>query len=441
MKSHNTGDNRRLPLCEFCNERSVVVYCKADDAKLCLVCDNQVHSANALSLKHLRSSITDDRSAPTEKSFFGLPSAVHLASIWGLDLNTSQSHTESNDDDGGFDSFWMDSKSELMVPGEDPGTFYNFYSNPNYEQCRLIPDHDSLEVVNGEGFSGSRDLEGSGKRKSQDPEVLKQLLELHKLQQTEASGGGDGEEEEADNSVVPRTPSQVMWELPGDGGGGGGDGGCGGSHSEKENPAFAYHHHQNAAWINASSQINQPTQIWDFHLGQTRHQEESRRFELGFGGNDTGFMINSSNSFTKEKGLASQIVFEDLLHEDITDYKNDHRAISQGPTTSESNNLPFTQSSSCSAFGKLRNYGGSSDVHCMEHSLLGQVDSMNSAAASKANTELLAQNRGNAMKRYKEKKKTRRYEKHIRYESRKFRADTRMRVKGRFVKAAGAPDS
>lgn len=32
-----------------------------------------------------------------------------------------------------------------------------------------------------------------------------------------------------------------------------------------------------------------------------------------------------------------------------------------------------------------------------------------------------------------------RYDKHIRYESRKARADTRKRVKGRFVKASEAP--
>ncbi|KAF7846357.1 hypothetical protein BT93_L4504 [Corymbia citriodora subsp. variegata] len=43
------------------------------------------------------------------------------------------------------------------------------------------------------------------------------------------------------------------------------------------------------------------------------------------------------------------------------------------------------------------------------------------------------------MLRYKEKKKNRRYDKHIRYESRKARADTRKRVKGRFVKASEAP--
>lgn len=48
--------------------------------------------------------------------------------------------------------------------------------------------------------------------------------------------------------------------------------------------------------------------------------------------------------------------------------------------------------------------------------------------------------RGNAMIRYKEKKKARMYAKKIRYASRKARADVRKRVKGRFVKAGEAYD-
>lgn len=59
---------------------------------------------------------------------------------------------------------------------------------------------------------------------------------------------------------------------------------------------------------------------------------------------------------------------------------------------------------------------------------------------STTDMEQLAENRGKAMLRYQEKKKTRRYDKHIRYESRKARADNRQRVKGRFVKASDSPD-
>ncbi|ESW35056.1 hypothetical protein PHAVU_001G203000 [Phaseolus vulgaris] len=48
--------------------------------------------------------------------------------------------------------------------------------------------------------------------------------------------------------------------------------------------------------------------------------------------------------------------------------------------------------------------------------------------------ELTSQERDSALLRYKQKKKTRRYDKHIRYESRKVRAESRVRVKGRFAK-------
>ncbi|QCD79047.1 zinc finger protein CONSTANS [Vigna unguiculata] len=44
-------------------------------------------------------------------------------------------------------------------------------------------------------------------------------------------------------------------------------------------------------------------------------------------------------------------------------------------------------------------------------------------------------NRTNAVLRYKEKKKARKFDKQVRYASRKARADVRRRVKGRFVKA------
>nr|QCO76346.1 zinc finger protein [Tamarix hispida] len=49
-------------------------------------------------------------------------------------------------------------------------------------------------------------------------------------------------------------------------------------------------------------------------------------------------------------------------------------------------------------------------------------------------------NRTNAVMRYKEKKKTRKFDKKVRYASRKARADVRKRVKGRFVKAGDAYD-
>ncbi|KAK1385198.1 Membrane-anchored ubiquitin-fold protein 3-like [Heracleum sosnowskyi] len=51
-----------------------------------------------------------------------------------------------------------------------------------------------------------------------------------------------------------------------------------------------------------------------------------------------------------------------------------------------------------------------------------------------ARHEFSSQERDSAITRYKEKKKCRRYEKQIRYESRKIRAENRVRIRGRFAK-------
>ncbi|KAA0042429.1 hypothetical protein IC582_025550 [Cucumis melo] len=51
------------PLCEFCGVVRAVVYCKSDSARLCLHCDGRVHSANSLSRRHLRSLLCDNCNA------------------------------------------------------------------------------------------------------------------------------------------------------------------------------------------------------------------------------------------------------------------------------------------------------------------------------------------------------------------------------------------
>lgn len=41
-------------MCDFCGEQKSVVHCRSDAASLCLSCDRNVHSANALSRRHFR---------------------------------------------------------------------------------------------------------------------------------------------------------------------------------------------------------------------------------------------------------------------------------------------------------------------------------------------------------------------------------------------------
>lgn len=187
---------------------------------------------------------------------------------------------------------------------------------------------------------------------------------------------------------------------------------------------------------------DQGTQIWDFNLGRLRG---SGPLEVGEGANDAGFTIKSYEELSREvslentKGLGEIYGMNcSIAHEDIVAFKNNanNPAAIQGPTYES--NIPIVQESPGSGFGNSECYGGSKDLKFVDQIIMVRGE-CTTEATTKADTELLAKNRGNAMLRYKEKKKTRRYDKHIRYESRKARADTRKRVKGRFVKASESP--
>lgn len=82
-------------------------------------------------------------------------------------------------------------------------------------------------------------------------------------------------------------------------------------------------------------------------------------------------------------------------------------------TTEESNNVPVAPGSSSDSkvAEPLKVEGGAKyNFQVMEHDhILAATESMNEAKAKVDHMELLAQNRGNAMLRYKEKKKLRRY--------------------------------
>ncbi|KAK8715930.1 hypothetical protein V6N13_043254 [Hibiscus sabdariffa] len=390
-----------LFLCHFCNSKPAVLYCSADSACLCLFCDQQVHSANALSLKHVRSQICDgckakpasflcsddnlmlchdcDRnshngsgccgSATHQRSpvegFSGRPSVIQLASLFGFDLKPKD---------------LMD-----LIPG------FSLYEREltNIEDF-MTPEENSCV---------SSALLSSVKL---DHEVYRQLVEMGKRDLVRVSGDGaepgnttSGEQEnlaslEAENGddeelqQQQQTPFTSLLML-------------------RKND---YIDEALLMWDSKSS--NLPSQIWDFQSGRSKDSEES-------GTEDAGFVKGGSSCRNVMK-------LQSGCNEPFSSYK---------PKTEEANNEPAVGSVSdskadeppltCDNTGHVQD--GSEPV---SYEVRGKVD--------------MAQNRDNAMLRYKEKKKHRRFDKQIRYESRKARADTRQRVKGRFVKASEAPD-
>ncbi|KAJ6319395.1 hypothetical protein OIU78_014918, partial [Salix suchowensis] len=108
-------------VCDFCGEQRSMVYCRSDAASLCLSCDRNVHSANALSKRHSRNLLCErcnsqpaivrcaeerislcqncdwighgtSTSASTHRRqtiscYSGCPSASELSSIWSFVLD------------------------------------------------------------------------------------------------------------------------------------------------------------------------------------------------------------------------------------------------------------------------------------------------------------------------------------------------------------------
>ncbi|GMJ09445.1 B-box domain protein 12 [Hibiscus trionum] len=385
MSKNSKPKQRRsmLFLCHFCNSKPAVLYCSADSASLCLFCDQQVHSANALSLKHVRSQICDgckakpasflcshdnlmlchdcDRnshnatdccgSATHQRSpvegFSGRPSVIQLASLFGFDLKPKD---------------LMD-----LTPG------FSLYE-------RQLTNIEENSCVSSALLSSVK----------LDHEVYRQLVEMGKRDLVRVSGDGAelgnttcGEQEnlatlEAENGddedvqQHQQTPFTSLLML-------------------RKND---YIDQALLMWDSKSS--NLPSQIWDFQSGRSKDSEES-------GTEDAGLVKCGSSCGNSG------------CNEPLSSYK---------PKTEEDNNEP--------AAGLVEPLTCDNTRHVQDGS-----ETVNYEVKAKVD---MAQNRDNAMLRYKEKKKHRRFDKQIRYESRKVRADTRKRVKGRFVKASEAPD-
>ncbi|KAH0927694.1 hypothetical protein HID58_019950 [Brassica napus] len=97
-------------------------------------------------------------------------------------------------------------------------------------------------------------------------------------------------------------------------------------------------------------------------------------------------------------------------------------------------NISFSGVTGDSSAGDFQECGASSSMQLSGEPPWYPQTSQDNNASSHSVT------RNNAVMRYKEKKKARKFDKTVRYASRKARADVRRRVKGRFVKAGEAYD-
>uniref|UniRef100_A0A0E0AY70 CCT domain-containing protein n=1 Tax=Oryza glumipatula TaxID=40148 RepID=A0A0E0AY70_9ORYZ len=472
------GQQQQWP-CDYCGEAAAALHCRADAARLCVACDRHVHAANALSRKHVRAPLCaacaarpaaarvasasapaflcadcdtgcggDDGAAlrvPVE-GFSGCPAAAELAASWGLDLPGGCGGEEEEADDAFFSAL------DYSMLAVDP------VLRDLYVPC------DPPEVV----------VAGGGGRRLKGEALGHQLAEMARREAETAHP-----HTQPHSDLSPRTPRRTSAAASG-------------RLQEKQAPPPLPHaaataaaaaaaqeaplpytsllmmapanctelmendrvgdEDENVLWESTAPSVP-PTQIWDFNLGKSRDHNENSALEVGFGSNNGGFMIKSYNDMLKEISSGTTKDLEDIYDsrycaaaEDIMSTNvcqlssknpstgSNKRKVSScastidGPTTSTSH-VPAASG----ALGGSSNDRGSAlpkEISFCDQTVV-PTGADQRPCTIKIDSETLAQNRDNAMQRY---------EKHIRYESRKLRADTRKRVKGRFVKSNGAHD-
>ncbi|WOK96640.1 zinc finger protein CONSTANS-LIKE 14-like [Canna indica] len=387
MAEGNDGDERRRrwPECDYCGKAMAALFCRADTARLCVACDRHVHAANALSRKHVRSPICD--------TCVSQPAAARSASD-GLALCADC----DSDAHGGGGAASHHRRQRIPIEG--------------ISGCPA-----AVELAASWGL-----FPGTAKRQkttqSKQP-LLRQLTELADMEfaapltcNLSAKTPQRTTQEMPYTSLLMLAPSELK----------GSDRLTGEELLLDSSPP---------------AQAAGPAQIWDFSLGRLRNQKEPYELDIAYEtNNNEEFMITSYNDLVTENSFANPEVFEDA-DDAICPSSNDNILSSNVRSTQRqilSNASTITkqkQNSSYSSLVKGPTTPSGSDMLTVLGNEIVDVP-------KKLNRDLLAKNRGDAMIRYREKRKTRRYDKRIRYESRKARADTRMRFKGRFVKSTEA---
>lgn len=534
-------------MCDFCGQIRSTVYCKADAASLCLTCDGQVHGANALSKRHLRTLLCDgcsvepsafscnnhklcfchncDRQRHSNASqhkrksinhYTGCPSAAELAELWNCELDGEGGHDKQGSSVPG--TRWSNSGREdgsletLLASGIDVGFAESFGSWMEPSSSASSSQRNSnvnTRIFDSEGSTGTmKTCEEQQQQSKQKSAVVQQLLDLQKSQHLALT------EVQNHQEVQAYVPKQVQVEVQSmesslsrpleD------DFQMQSQHLQRQQKDHQQGKHNlqeqkmrdvsllmpeseplksdtniemamqgDSFWrCSAASQINQ---LWDqnmqdlgicadddccdaFHMSDVDLILEN--YEDIFGGpqGESTSMFEdlkaACSSMDEVVSVADPSECNDINLEASSAPAACYAALSSQepgkegaisrPVTGRtvqgvpgpnipSNNRHSVQPAPACLSKPLSSYNGdgnAADYHDCGVSLLKGEPPWGSTNID----SVFLNARGNAMIRYKEKKKARMYEKTIRYASRKARADVRKRVKGRFVKAGEAYD-
>ncbi|KAF8015051.1 hypothetical protein BT93_H0749 [Corymbia citriodora subsp. variegata] len=366
-----TKAGRGKRLCDYCGEATALLHCRADSAKLCFACDREVHSTNPLFAKHSRSLLCDSCDAASASLFC---EAERLLLCQNCDWDR---HSDGGGGGGG-----------------GGGAAHNRRPVEGFVGCPSVGEILGILGVDDLGFKGPP----LGGDEGGD----------------DGGGGGGGGFSDVllwetpafvslDDLIVPREDACALRAvdvppLP-----------------KNRNATCGQHKKEMLRQLRL---LAKPESNLDFERGETEPSDDL----------DSPVLNQALQPANMHSGCEDrdQVGFHKIEATDFQWFSND------GDTRNQAYD-PSTFSygeESPTALDKYPNISFQSSTNeCHEVPSEHPVNSNPLPLVP-----LNSQERESAISRYKEKRKTRRYDKHIRYESRKVRAESRIRVKGRFAK-------
>ncbi|TVU11573.1 hypothetical protein EJB05_45167 [Eragrostis curvula] len=393
--------------CDFCGDQRSMVYCRSDAASLCLSCDRNVHSANALSRRHTRTLLCDrctsqpamvrclvenvslcqncdwnGHSAGSEAAghkrqtincYSGCPSSAELSRLWSFISDIPNVAPEPNCEQG----ISMMSISDSGVSNQDNAAGDN--SLLDIASATLTNDLDTCDRV--QSLEGSSSGAGVNLLPTASDQIARPV--------------------DSTTPKVPYTPEKDMF--------------CKDTIYEDfcvDDVDLAFENYEE---LFGTSHI-QTEQLFD-DAGIDSYFEMK---EAPAGNADEQKLVQpaNSNAVSADSGMSNPVA------------KGDSSVCIPVRQARSSLSLSFSGLTGESSAGDHQD--------CVVSSVLLMGEPPWHPPGPEGSYP--GGSRDSALTRYKEKKKRRKFDKKIRYASRKARADVRKRVKGRFVKAGEAYD-
>ncbi|PSR84953.1 Zinc finger protein [Actinidia chinensis var. chinensis] len=461
VHSANALSNRhpRTLVCEVCRYRATYVRCSDHRMFMCRGCDSNLHDHTS---RHCKRVI---------RSYMGCPSAKDFAVLWGFELNELENST--------LQDRFVSTSSVSVVSGVENSDILGQSKSSTYTGGPTLASQvGSMTSIRAESEVGPSSQQtvvfNEGKQQQNSYIILQQILDLERLQLTEGDKNASLIRGKQQNDRSPFI-NDTSWEL---------DNNLDDSlqysiglctdprqelKEEHSSSSFLPLEHLTSSPIIGNPfpgesfwQCKSPVQ--NFQLWSQNMQDIGICEELACIDNvnipevDLTFR-NFEELFGCDQDLARALLDDkDMtcfsVERDTSLNGLDHSCAKEVEETSVGSSVYITQSANQDK--DIRPSDQAS--HCFSnkdcshpirpsYSVLSLPLSRFSAETNTTdfmdscfspdlkNPELEAKE--NAMMRYKDKKKVRRYDKQIRYASQKARADTRKRVRGRFVKVGG----